>query len=151
MNSKYVPYKFNEKKEYKTYLNISKQYIKYYKGKKINNKYPTLNKYTDWKKYFIKKFLKYFYNHGDFKHYLIAKLRINQRNLEILRAIVVPIYVALITVLLNLSDENDPMGLKLFVFFLIVFMVVFQLCMACKLDRKINFLKDCIDIVANYT
>lgn len=34
MSSKYVPYKFNEKTEYKIYLRVGKQFIKQCKGKK---------------------------------------------------------------------------------------------------------------------
>lgn len=101
---KYTPYRFDEKKEYKIYHNIGKRYRKEFTGEKskVNEKYPDFDKYSEWEKYFTKKFLLNNYNTCDFLHYLNEKLRFYQIFRECLKSLVIPIYVAILTIILTI-------------------------------------------------
>lgn len=113
---KYRPYNFDEKHEYEIYSKIGKKYHKGRAGKnrKDNEEELSLDKYLDWEKYFKEKFLLDENNDCNFKHYLNKILRENQKCKEGIKSLVIPIYVALITILLTMySTMGFPIEILL--------------------------------------
>lgn len=122
MNRKYMPYGFDENYEYKTYRNIGKDYgdsrtanaghienIKRYFRKKVNKTqkyYATCDTYTQWKNYIKKNTEKYQMDIENYKHWLIKQQCYYEERLELIKIILIPLYIFGLTVLVEKETNN---------------------------------------------
>lgn len=149
--TKYTPYNFDEKLEYKIYDNIGERYKSEFMGKKpiINEKIPDFDKYSEWKDYFKNKFSKGFSNKGDFKKYLKRRLRIYQRLREVFVSAALPIYIGIMTMEIELfSKEYYPTRVLISALVIgAIFILIISIFFVHKYRTRINFFKDCIDLI----
>ena len=152
MNKNYTPYNFDEKIEYKIYLNIGQRYKRESMGKKskVNKKYPDFDKYTEWEKYFKNKFINE-NSDKNFKHFLKNKLRMYQCYIDAGKSVVTPICIAAITILLTIYAT---MGFSIEVLLVpllvgLIIIMFYLTYLVWEHDRKVNFFEDCINIIDN--
>lgn len=149
--NKYRPYNFDEKIEYKIYKNIGGRYRREFTGKKLktNKKYPDFNTYLEWEMYFKNKFSKGARNDCNFKHYLNKELLMNQRFLEIAKSLAIPVYICEITALVTVYSAIDKLNemSDYVVLIITIFTIIFGFNIISHFDKKVIFLKDCINII----
>lgn len=119
---KYMPYFFNYQYERKTYKYIGKDYGNYITAnigwirniarwyrKRIYNrnesKYKFCNTYEEWVSY-VKNKLPMRTDYKNYLHWLVENKRFAEGELETVKAILIPIYIALLSVKEILSLEN---------------------------------------------
>ena len=156
MKKEYIPYNFNEKYEYKIYSQIGLEYRKECKGKKRkkNKKMLSFDKYSEWEKYFSDKFLMSDYNAYNFLHYLNEMLRMYQKFEDYFKALVIPVYMALITILLTiyLSMGFAPKRLIFALIVSVIMVIIICMYFLHQYSNRINFYADCLKIINdNYT
>lgn len=155
MGRTYTPYNFDEKYEYKIYSQIGVRYHEECseKKRKKNRKRLSFDKYSDWEKYFLDKFLMSDYNVCNFLHYLKGNLRVYQMSRECIKNLVIPIYVAILTIILTIYStvpihvEIKDLIITLFVGTIII--IIVGMFFLYQFGRNINFYKDCIKIIKN--
>lgn len=150
-NKVYCPYNFDKKHEYRIYNEVGKRYFKNFMGKKIRRndvKYSKFNKYLEWENYFKEKFVKNDDNDCNFLHYLIGELRDCERMEEIIKVLLVPVYIAMITLMITIFDIVLSFE-DLYFLLLSGMIIIIIVCMLCyyKNNDKINFYRDCIKII----
>lgn len=157
MKTKYTPYGFDEKYEYKTYKNIGKDYgdrkiadvgffenVKRYFRRKTNRKqkqYAMYNTYEQWKKHVKKNIERYPLSIENYKHWLIKQQRYYQERLELIKIILIPLYIFMLTVL----AEQEKSSIQL------LYATILAETMMCLLvmndTKKSLFYKDYIEIM----
>ncbi len=151
---KYTPYNFNEKKEYRIYKNIGKRYRKEYREEKIkeNKKFPCFDKYSEWEKYFIHKFLVSNYNSNNFLHFLNGKYRMFQKEEEYYKILVIPLYIALMTIILTIYSTTNLSVEKLIgtLVFEIIIVIAASIYYLYKIGQKVNFYEDCMKVINDH-
>ncbi len=145
----YKPYGFDEKVEYKIYSQIGENYRKKFAGKKTNNiDNITFDKYSEWEKYFKDKFFKGDYNAINFDHYLNRMHRRYIRNIELYKAIAIPIYVGEFQCLITIYQSNATLLiLNAMLLLAIALTVFFSFYFIFKNSIRATFFEDCIKII----
>lgn len=170
MRSKYLPYKFDSRYEYRTYKNIGKdEAIKYKAQKSVyynilwklrrllnhdDKNYRQLKNYSEWKIYILEKNVNYMGNE-DFIHFLGSKARRNEHLHSVQGNIVTPIYVVMVSgglsLLLLPFQKKYIMEGALYVWLsfciLVIFVLVFLLCCSYKQCNRHYFYRDYIEII----
>lgn len=152
MKKKYTPYGFDEKVEYKIYAKIGKRYYKEYSRKKVrkrSKKIIEFNKYIEWENYFAEKFSLSANNECNFYHYLMRELRLQQKLEDVIKTLVIPTYLTLITVMLTIySTQNFPFY-ELCIALILGLVMVLSISMyfLYKYSRRVDFYNDCIKII----
>ena len=151
--AKYTPYNFNEKYEYKTYINIGTGYkvsILGKKQKKNSTNYSDLDNYTSWKNYFVHKYLNKCSSDSkcNFMHYLNKKAELCKLKLDIIKVIAIPAYILEFTAFFTiLSDEFRNLYMINSLMILLCFLIGIGVIFLSKFSRQVRFYKDCIEII----
>lgn len=150
----YKPYGFDERVEYKIYSQIGERHRKEFLGKmkKREEKFLMFDKYSEWERYFIDKFLKGESNDCNIQHYLIRKLRMQKRCEELYKTVVVPIYVLLVSAIVSMySSKNYSISqlINALLVGIIIILVASLFSIQFYSTRKC-FYKDCINIIENF-
>lgn len=153
---KYMPYNFDEKYEYKTYINVGMKYKNSFlakKQKEYPDEYLDVDNYTAWKDHFINQYLKRVTSDSvcNFAHYLNRELRRINKNLDCIKTLALPVWILEITGIITIATTDDNKK-PIFVGFilsilLLIFIVVFLIN---RYTAKINFYTDCIRIIERY-
>ncbi|WP_440287074.1 hypothetical protein [Eshraghiella crossota] len=122
MKTKYKPYGFDEKYEFRTYKNIGRDYgdrkiadmglvgnIKRFFRKKMNRKqkkYTMCDTYLQWREHVDKNIEKYALDNENYKHWIVKQKRFYAGRLEATKIILIPLYVFVLTVLVG-SEQNN--------------------------------------------
>lgn len=150
MRKKYTPYSFHEKTEYKIYARIGKRYQKecLKKNRKNHTQGLEFDKYSEWEKYFINKFLMSDYNACNFLHYLIGNLRVYQIFEGFIKNLMMPLYVAILTIVMTIYKPSQD---ELFISLLggTIFITIIGMLCSIAFGKTINFYEDCIKIIEN--
>lgn len=143
-----TPYNFVEKTEYNIYKNVGRKH-----KKSSNSLSKALRTYSDWKDYFINKFIRHSKEDYNFMHYLIRYLRIYERLRGIYQDIVVPIYVTMISIYTSIIVSiSSSIYFKIWMAtFLVIVVIIILMCWLHKVYTRINFYKDCIDIIKKHS
>lgn len=152
MKKKYTPYGFDEKFEYKIYAKIGKRYYKEYNRKKVrkrSKKIIEFDKYIEWENYFAEKFSLSTNNKCNFCHYLIKELRLQQKFVDVIKTLVIPSYLAVITVMLTIYSAQ---GLSFHVLYLtlmwgLVMVLSISMYLLYKHSMRVDFYNDCIKVI----
>lgn len=150
MKKRYTPYNFDEKIEYKIYRKIgNKYYLEFKHGKKRDNKeHLNFNKYLEWEEYFIKKYSKGYNNERNFLHYLIQNNRMLLQEIEIYKAIMIPLEIAIFTIIMTISSSQYSFASMIGSLFIIMIIIAFLCTYSLfKNQKKADFYKDCIKIM----
>lgn len=160
MKNKYKPYMIDIKYEFKTYQHVGKEYgnsksadlgcvsnfrrfIRRIWNRK-QNKYKFCNTFSDWKEHITSVLNKNILNYDDMVHWLIDERNFAKQYLESIKAILIPIYIALIGVYsLFLNEGDNPLCALILIMLLIVAVSVYFLHDA---TEKVAFFEDCIQI-----
>lgn len=154
--------------EYKTYKNIGKDYGN---AKTVNNgwilnlkryfrrwrnknqvKYRFLNTYCEWKKYVTEKILEnelvknptYFEN---MLHWLYEKQRDAKLMLDAIKAILIPIYIALVAIIPESYKATEKaVLLKWDVFVWCIIITIISVKVLCNYSQRLDFINDLIEI-----
>lgn len=147
----YAPYGFDEKVEYEVYSHIGEAYRKKNTGKKPNNKDNiSFDRYSEWEKYFNKKFLKGDYNARNFEHYLNRMHRRYIRNIEVYKAVAIPVYIGEFQGLITIYQSSTTLiMLNAMLLLAIALTIFFSSYSIFKYSNRVNFYTDCIKIVEN--
>ena len=114
MKNKYNPYMIDIKYEFRTYRNVGQDYGNFKRANlgfisnfirfirrtwnRKQTKYRFCNTYSDWEEHITTVLNKDIVNYDDMLHWLIGKRNYAKQHLEAIKAILIPIYVALIGV-----------------------------------------------------
>ena len=98
---RYNLYGFNTQYEFNTYKKIGKDYGKL---PRYEEKYTICNTYSDWEKYVKMKLPLNILNYEDFIHWLNNQLRFSKEMLDLIRGVLVPIYITLISIGIEKKD-----------------------------------------------
>lgn len=158
MKPKYKPYGFNEKYEYRTYKNIGRDYgnRKYanmgpiynaerFMRRKMNAKeksYAICDTYLCWKEYIEKNIEKNLLGNENYKHWLVKQQRYYKERLEAIKVILIPLYIFILTVLLEGTQHNSTQILVATIFAETVMCILVM-----KDTRKCSFYGDYISIL----
>lgn len=160
MKKKYRPYMIDITYELETYKNIGRDYgnsktadiggvfnffrfVRKFKNRK-QTKYRFCNTYSDWEKHMHNVLNKNIINYDDMVHWLIGHRNYAKQRLEAVKAVLIPIYITLISLYKVLwGKENDPMITVLIPLFITVFASAYILSDA---TVKVNFFDDFIKI-----
>lgn len=153
------PYDFDIDYEIETYKHIGKKVKKSHRNRKL---YSICNTYSEWEKHVKNTLHIEILNYGDFIHWLNEKLRQAETFVEIIKCVLIPIYIALISVLDSFFPNIDQqmslqmslrMSLrmyqngKVFVSLAIIAVVVFfSVSILNNEMQKVSFWKDYIKI-----
>lgn len=160
MKNKYKPYMIDIKYECRTYQYVGRDYGNSKSAdlscifnfdrfiRKIWNrkqtKYRFCNTYSDWEEHITNVLNKNIVNYDDMVHWLIWKRNVAKQQLEAVKVISIPIYMALIGVFSTfLNKEFHPMLELLIILIIIIAFCVFILLRA--MDR-VEFFDDFIKI-----
>lgn len=155
---KYTPYDFDEKVEYREYSQIGEEYRKRFLNKKIKGKdkdkeNSSLDTYLEWKRYFIEKFSRRCDWNCNFLHYLKRRLRINERKVDLVKTVAVPIYISEFSCLMTIYQSNEmkiPIYVQIAMLFsAITVTVIATFCLIHMYSSRICFYTDCINIAEN--
>lgn len=158
MKPKYKPYGFNERYEYRTYKNIGRDYgnRKYanmgliynaerFLRRKINTKeksYAMCDTYLQWKKYVEKNLEKNLTDNENYMHWLIKQQRHYKERLEAIKVILIPLYIFILTILLEGAQYNGTQILVVTIFAEII------MCVSVMKDTsKCSFYGDYIEVI----
>lgn len=150
MKIRYTPYNFDEKIEYEIYRKIgSKYYLEFKHRKKRDNKeHLNFNKYLEWEEYFIKKYSMGYNNERNFLHYLIQNNRIYFREMEIYKSLMIPLEIALITIIMTIYSSQYSLAVMIWSLVIIMIIIAFLCTYSLfKNQKKADFYKDCIKIM----
>ena len=159
---KYRPYFFDYKYERKTYKCIGKDYgdsvtankgwirnfTRWYRKYVYNReetKYKICNTYTEWKQYLLEK---PFYNESDKENairYLCDQKRIADMILDIVKILIIPIYIALYSVTISLLDEQSLWEMIGFM----ICLIVVSAYLIIKYGEDVSFYKDYVECLKN--
>lgn len=150
----YTPYGFDEKVEYKIYNQIGEAYRITVLGKKEKKQIkilPSFDTYLEWKGYFISKFSKSCDWNCNFTHYLSKKLRKNKRIVDLIKSVVVPIYIGEFSCLITIYQSNSvkiPICVQIAMLFVaIIITVIVSFWLIHIHSSRTHFYVDCIDII----
>lgn len=150
----YTPYGFDEKVEYKIYNQIGEEYRRTVLGKKEKKQVkilPSFVTYLEWKGYFINKFSKSRDWDCNFAHYLNRKLRTNEKIVDLIKCIAVPIYISEISCLLIIYQSGEiqiSISTQIAMLFVaIIITVIASFWLIHIYSSRTHFYMDCIDII----
>lgn len=159
----YEPYKLNIDYEFKTYKNVGKDYgdaknankgwiqnflrfMRRWKNREQTD-YKFCNTYSDWEKHVQNILNKHILNYSDMIHWLIRKRNIEKTYLDSVKAILIPIYIALIQIYEIFIDNSISRNARLpVVISIIVVVIVFSMIILNGVIEKVNFYDDFIEI-----
>lgn len=147
------PYGFNIKYEFKTYKYVGEDYdlnqwsrIRRYIRSIWNrneSKYKKCDRYSDWDNYVRSNLPMELLNYQDFMHWACMKQRNSQKLLEGAKCVIIPIYIAIISIFQSFIPSDSPIPL-----------VIFSLSIACvsigilvAARNRVNFWTDYIEII----
>ncbi len=158
---KYKPYFFDYKYELKTYKYIGKDYgdsVTANKGwiknvtrwfrkhiyNRADSKYKICNSYEDWEIY-VKSKLPMRTDYKNYIHWLIKQRQLAESELETVKAILIPIYIALLSMKEIFFKRKTPdLGTVLI---LIIVIAIISACILWKEKENLDFWNDWIEIV----
>lgn len=151
MKKKYIPYTFDEQYEYNVYDSIGKKCEEEftYRKKRGGKEFRDFDKYLEWEEYFSQKYSKGYYHDCNFIHYLIRKQRMYQQGKELSKVLMIPICIAMVTVMTTINlNQNDSIEF-LFLSFLIGMFASVIPCLTfyIKHQKKEDFYNDCIEVM----
>ena len=149
-----MPYGFNEEVEFKIYSQIGELYRETVLGKnskKQDKNIPSFNTYLEWKEYFINKFFRSFDWNCNFTHYLNRKRRTNEKIVDLIKSVVVPIYIGEISCLITIYQSNEiQISICTEIIMLlsaIIITVISSFWLIHKYTSRTQFYMDCIGII----
>ena len=131
--------------EYETYRNVGVDY-KIGKWKK----YLSCCTYSEWENHINSIVEREMPVYNDFLHWLYGKRNEEIKNLEIVKAVLIPVYIALITLfdtLLGNFLSSNPITNSFLLIFLLIVIVIVSTCILYKSIEKKHFFDDFIEIV----
>lgn len=138
-----LPYKFDYEAEFLIYRNIGKK-KKEKVTKRLKDEFKIPELYTVWKKDLMDRHKK-LVNDEDFYHYLKRSLRNAKNMYDILVAVLIPVEIAVLTVFLSATDEQNGMGIALLVSSAILAVLLTSVLYKSKDESE--FVSDVIDIL----
>lgn len=161
MKHKYRPYGINIKYELETYKNIGKDYgnsqtaskgvlfdflrvVRKYTNKN-QKKYNFCDTYSTWKMHVDNILNIDMINYEDFLRWLERQKKEAQHYLDAVKAVLIPIYVSLISLYKVFSGETDSLA---FLIFVMAFIAFFSVCILENATEKVEFFDDFIEIAA---
>lgn len=159
-NTLYRPYGIDMKYEYKTYKYVGKDYgdrksasrgwvgnLKRWLRKKKNKKqgrYAICNTYTQWEEHVKNVIKKEMINYEDFIHWMYEERNKAETELEIIKLVLVPIYIALIAPFCgNMSLNEEVITFAGIV--IIIEIIAMLVLIAAK--KKMNFYNDITELI----
>lgn len=162
---KYTPYNLDLDYEFETYKNVGKDYgnariankgrignYLRFRRKRKNRKetyYKFCATYSDWRRHAQNVLNKHICNYDDLLHWLIGKRNAEKIYLDSVKAILIPIYIALITLYDVFVDDFIIIshGAKILTILIIIFLVICcSLSILGKATETVNFYDDFIKI-----
>ncbi len=171
----YMPYNINLKYEWETYKHIGKDYgnsrianigmranfLRYVR--RITNRdeknYKFCNKYSEWEEHVRYILNRKINNYNDMIHWIVKKQRISQYILTILKAIVIPIYIAIFSLsdtlganeiyeefLIYYGMQAAHMARTMTYLLIVVLISIIAITLLDNELLKVDFYKDLIDI-----
>ena len=158
---KYKPYFFDYKYELKTYKYIGidygnsviankgwiRNFTRWFRKQiynKADSKYKICNTYEDWEIY-VKSKLPIKTDYKNFLHWLIMQKRLAESDLETVKAILIPIYIALLS-MKEVFLKEKTLDLVT-VLILIIVIAIISVCILYKEKENLDFWNDWIEIV----
>lgn len=137
---KCLPYAFDYRLELDTYLNIGVEKVK------SNIAVKKIKKYTEWKSYIIREYV-YLKNNEDFFRFL-NRIRRNKKNeKQVWINIVVPVEIAIFTVIYSTRNDMSEMEWLVSVLVLSIIIVVVLTRNILNVSKEIEFIEDYIEII----
>lgn len=162
MKQKYEPYKINIRYELETYKNIGKDYgnsktaskgvlfdfLRFVRKRKNKGqiKYRFCDTYSAWEEHINKVLSVDIRNYEDLLHWLMGKKNEAQQYLDAVKAILIPIYVSLIS-LYKVFGKNTDSLVDLIVMMLVI--VFFSVIILDSAIEKVEFYDDFIKVARN--
>lgn len=153
----YVPYNFDGRYEIKTYSNVGKDYgdsktankgflfnfFRFYRKVKNNDElqYKRCDTYSDWKSYIEGKYEDV--KNVDFHKYLYMRRRQAKQSAELIKAIVVPVEVAILSLVFKENTNIDIWVVSAAALFLCIFLS-YEIS---NYNEEENFYEDCINVL----
>lgn len=162
----YMPYGLDMKYEYNTYKNIGMDYgdsktasrgwiadvIRFWRKKrnKDEKKYKFCDTYSVWEKYVTGMLKKNALNYKDFLHWLYGKRYNAQEDLEIIKLILIPLYIALFSIIdIFFTAEMTENAKTISIISIMCVVGIISMCYFGSRNRKVVFYEDYIKIVEN--
>lgn len=160
---KYIPYFFDYKYEKRTYKYVGRDYgnsaisnkgwignfVRWFRKHIYNrneSKYKICDTYEEWESY-VKNNLRKRVDNKNFMHWLIMQKRLAENELEAVKAILIPIYIALLTIKEILPFEGNFTWDKILI--LIISIIILSVVILYINKEKVDFWEDWIKIVKN--